>query len=236
MFSMSMTIGPCGRIVSEFVIGIKCQALRPLASDPSVYFAGSLSIMTFGSVLQFPADRAVTAGDHFVALLDPALDLHRSVVGDSSGHLDHLRFASVFHEDDFRDPFAIEFLRRFLLPIVRDLGVVVALVTRGHLLFALLDFFRTQLPSPVRMVTLCIGTATTSLTMFVSMSAVQLKLGRSDTSLSSIRIFTSKFVTSSCVPVPRRFSCVRNLLDRAFEFAIGISIDGDDSLLADLHV
>ena len=63
-------------------------------------------------------------------------------------------------------------------------------------------------PPLSRTVTLCIGIATASLTVCVSMSAVALMPGRSARSLSETRILTMKFVTSSetvpelAVPLP----------------------------------
>ena len=52
----------------------------------------------------------------------------------------------------------------------------------------------------LRTVTLWIGTAIAFCTVAVSMSAVVLMPGRSRTDLSATLIFTSKFVTCSCVP------------------------------------
>src|SRR6266516_4259486 len=67
-----------------------------------------------------------------------------------------------------------------------------------------------KLVSPVRIVTLCIGTATASLAMFVSMSPVQLS--------------------------PGRFSGVRDLLNDTFKFAIAVRVDFDVCLIPKFHV
>src|SRR5450432_3553523 len=101
---MSMTIGPRGRIVSVFSI-----LVRKVTDKSGEMLAPERSLLRrflfdhdLRSVLKFPADRAVASGDHFVALLNAALDFHGSIVGDSGCHFDHLCLVSVLNEHNLR--------------------------------------------------------------------------------------------------------------------------------------
>src|ERR1700704_685716 len=112
MFSISMTIGPRGRIVS--VVSI-FPGRRRCERRTRLFRCGRFLVEDdFRSVLQFAADRTVAARDDFVPWLDAALDLHVGVVGDSGRDLHPVRLAILAHREnalvDFLAPFFLGFL------------------------------------------------------------------------------------------------------------------------------
>src|ERR1043166_415508 len=113
----------------------------PVTDHPSLL--GFLLDLHFRAILEYAADRAVTAGDHVVTRLDAALDLHVSVVRDAGRDFDPVRFPILAHrEHPFDDFLAFRFLGLLLELLIAELSGVVALVGRSLLLFALLDFLR----------------------------------------------------------------------------------------------
>ena len=120
---------------------------------------------------------------------------------------------------------------------VLDLGVVVGLFLGvGASFFFCSISSGLRLLSPVRMVTLCIGTATTSFTMLVWMSAVQLRPGRRRTSWfveADLHLEIGHFLLRAGAG---RLAGVGDLLDRAVEFPVAVGVDRDVRLIAELHV
>src|SRR5262249_16684603 len=106
MFSISITIGPSGLMLFEF-IGSRFSCSRRPAGD-ALRTAKRLQtslhcffvVSDLGAVLQFAADRAVTSRDYFVARLNAAFDFRVSVVGNSSRYFHNLRLVSFFEEHD----------------------------------------------------------------------------------------------------------------------------------------
>src|SRR6267143_5569864 len=134
-----MTFRPCGRILRDSSNGsIACYGLRRFTS----LLRRRLFDRNLGVVLQFAADRAVTAGNHFVARSDTALDLNVSVVGDPSRHLDLLRFASIFLENDLGDVLTSLALGLLFLLRVYDISSIIALVSQLLHLFVPFDLLR----------------------------------------------------------------------------------------------
>ena len=141
MFSMSMTRGPwrtdgvgwhtgSANAVENREAGESSPALSSFTDS---YFLSASFDHHLRAVLELAADRAVTAGDHFVARFDAALDFDVRVVGDAGGDLHHLRLAAVLEENDF-----FQLLALFLCGLsCRDarshLGVVVGLVLARRL-------------------------------------------------------------------------------------------------------
>src|SRR6267143_6900194 len=134
-----MTFRPCGRILRDSSNGsIACYGLRRFTS----LLRRRLFDRDLGVVLQFAADRAVAAGNHFVARTDTALDLNVSVVGDPSRHLDLLSFASILLENDLGDVLAFLALGLLFLLRVYEVSGIVALVSELLYLFAPFDLLR----------------------------------------------------------------------------------------------
>ncbi len=101
-------------------IGVQHIASGSILSANRGYFVCfvAFSISTFAPFFQFPADRAVAAGNHFVARLNAALDLHVGVVGDARGHFDHVGLVPFLEKHHFRQLFAL-FLFSVAFPAAR---------------------------------------------------------------------------------------------------------------------
>src|SRR5947199_757934 len=104
MLSISITIGPSGLMLFEFIGSRFSCSRRPVgdalrtANRPQTSLHSFFVEGYFDAVLQFAADRAVTSRDYFVAGLDAAFDFGVSVVGNSSRHFYNLGFGPFFEE------------------------------------------------------------------------------------------------------------------------------------------
>src|ERR1041385_6482933 len=106
MFSISITIGPSGRMLFEFIGSSLNCSRRPVSDALRTAKRLQTSLHSFfierdaGAVLQFAADRAITSRNNFLAWLNAVFDFRVSVVGNSGCHFHHLRLASFFEEHD----------------------------------------------------------------------------------------------------------------------------------------
>src|SRR5438094_10096332 len=117
---MSITTGPSGRILFEFMRSKFSCSRRPVGDALRTAKRLQTSLHAFfverylGAIFQFPADYAVTSRDYFVTGLNAVFDFGVSVVGNSSRDFHHQGLVSFFEEQDVGYFSVVFFLSAFV--------------------------------------------------------------------------------------------------------------------------
>jgi len=224
---MSMTTGP------SCLTDCRASIVRSTSTCNAFYF---LVVSHLRAVFELAADRAVAAGNHFIAGLDAGFDFHVSVVRNSSGHFGRLRFAAPFQKHDLGQFLALFSLRRLFLTLVHVIGVVVTFIARSAFHFFPLDFLRAQIAvagsNRHRLHRHC-----DRVLHHVGLDVSRAAQTRPQKNIFPLQInFHFEIGDFFLRATAGRLSGVPNLRHRPFEFAIAIGVDFHVCLVANFHI